>query len=91
MKFFRWFKRPTKTAEEPLSVVKSEPAKTMPQAARIGQIKIGEPLLRAEDDALIQGRGQYVDDIDIGPALQVTFVRSTLAAGKIDHINIEDA
>ncbi|MBO6824624.1 MAG: xanthine dehydrogenase family protein molybdopterin-binding subunit [Sneathiella sp.] len=63
-----------------------------PKAApKIGRVKIGDALPRVEDDALIQGLGQYVDDIDIGPALTVNFYRSTSATGTIESIEVADA
>lgn len=91
MKFFRWFKKSSKP-EETLPPAQISATKLQQVTSPVvGRVKIGDPVSRTEDDALIQGKGQYVDDIDIGPALQVTFVRSTLAAGKIESIDIEDA
>src|SRR6478672_7980673 len=45
---------------------------------------VGERGLRREDPRLLQGRGKYVDDIQLPNMLHVGLVRSPLAHGTID-------
>ena len=46
---------------------------------------------RHEDDRLITGRGQYVDDIQHSGALRAVFVRSTYASATIRSIDVSAA
>jgi carbon-monoxide dehydrogenase large subunit len=44
---------------------------------------VGRPLLRREDRRLLEGRGRYVDDIDLPGLLHVRFARSPLPHGLL--------
>lgn len=52
---------------------------------------IGARLLRKEDDRYMRGRGQYVGDIRLPGMLEVAFVRSPIAHGRIRNIVIPPA
>ncbi len=52
---------------------------------------IGARLLRKEDDRYMRGRGQYVGDIRLPGMLEVAFVRSPIAHGRIRKITIPPA
>src|SRR5438067_12387990 len=52
---------------------------------------VGQRLLRREDARLLQGRGSYVDDIQLLNTLHVGLVRSPLAHGTIDACVTERA
>lgn len=47
----------------------------------------GKPVKRKEDPALLQGRGQYVDDIKLAGMLHAAFVRSPHAHARIVRID----
>ncbi|HUT48781.1 MAG TPA: xanthine dehydrogenase family protein molybdopterin-binding subunit [Alphaproteobacteria bacterium] len=50
----------------------------------------GKRQARAEDDALLKGRGRYIDDIRFTGMLHVAIVRSAAARAKI-NVNVEKA
>ncbi len=52
---------------------------------------LGNAVLRREDNSLLQGIDKYTDDLDITGVKHVHFVRSTIAAGTITSIAVEDA
>ena len=52
---------------------------------------IGARLLRKEDDRYMRGRGQYVGDIRPPGMLEVAFLRSPMAHGRITRIDIPPA
>ena len=52
---------------------------------------LGNAVLRVEDPNLLTGDELFVDDLDVEGALHVHFVRSTLAHGIINEIDIGDA
>jgi aerobic carbon-monoxide dehydrogenase large subunit len=52
---------------------------------------IGARLLRKEDDRYLRGRGQYVGDIRLPGMLEVAFLRSPVAHGRIKGIRIPPA
>lgn len=52
---------------------------------------VGQALRRSEDERLVTGRGQYVDDIARPDALHVAFVRSPYAAAAIPGIDADAA
>ncbi|MBE7637743.1 molybdopterin-dependent oxidoreductase [Sneathiella sp. P13V-1] len=81
MKFLNWFqkKKTASTVATPVSYNITGPK------------RIGDAVLRDEDLKLITGRGQYVDDIDIGPHLILTFVRSSIANGLIKELDVSEA
>jgi carbon-monoxide dehydrogenase large subunit len=51
----------------------------------------GRPVPRVEDEALLTGRGMFLDDLDLPGALQAVFVRSSVAHGVIRDIRVEEA
>ncbi len=52
---------------------------------------IGSPVQRTEDDALLQGLGQYVDDLKLEGVLHAGVLRSPHAHAKIHAIDISAA
>ncbi len=52
---------------------------------------IGQPIRRFEDDKLIKGNGQYVEDIKLPKMAYAVFVRSQVAHGLIKSVNTEEA
>ena len=51
---------------------------------------LGNAVLRKEDPGLLRGENDYIDDMDVG-AKAVAFVRSTIAHGTINSIDVGDA
>lgn len=52
---------------------------------------MGRPLPRAEDDALLRGRAEFVDDIRLPDTLHVAFHRSPIAHAALGAIDTKDA
>lgn len=52
---------------------------------------IGQPVPRNEDTRLIQGRGQYTDDVNLKGQAFGAMVRSTIAHGVIKKVDISEA
>ncbi len=52
---------------------------------------IGQRVQRKEDQRLLTGRGQFVDDVVLSGMLYVAFARSSIARGKILSIKIDVA
>src|SRR5688500_13675967 len=52
---------------------------------------LGNRVLRKEDPKFLTTGGTYVDDLVLDGALSVTYVRSTMAAAKINSIDVTDA
>ncbi|MHA1545215.1 MAG: xanthine dehydrogenase family protein molybdopterin-binding subunit [Alphaproteobacteria bacterium] len=52
---------------------------------------IGQPVRRSEDTRFVQGRGQYCDDITLEGQTHGFVVRSTVAAGRINALEVEAA
>ena len=52
---------------------------------------IGQPATRFEDDRLLSGKGQYVEDIDLDNQTFSTFVRSPHAHAEIISIDTSEA
>jgi len=52
---------------------------------------IGKKVRRVEDEALLTGRGQFVDDIHLPGMLHAHFVRSPVAHAKINSVDVEGA
>jgi len=52
---------------------------------------LGQSIARTEDQRLLTGHGQYVDDIVVPGMLHASFVRSTVARGKILSIDADEA
>jgi carbon-monoxide dehydrogenase large subunit len=53
--------------------------------------EIGAFRRRVEDPALIQGQGQYVDDIHLPGTVEVAFVRSTYAHARLTRVDVSAA
>ena len=51
---------------------------------------VGASVPRKEDDRFLRGRGQYVGDFRVPGAREVAFVRSSVAHGRIRHVDIPD-
>jgi aerobic carbon-monoxide dehydrogenase large subunit len=56
-----------------------------------GMHYIGQPVLRIEDDNLLRGKGQFVDDINIPNTFHVGFVRSQMGHAIINQIDVREA
>ena len=52
---------------------------------------IGQSVTRKEDQRLLTGHGQYVDDITVPGMLHAAFLRSDIARGAITGIDLEAA
>ena len=52
---------------------------------------VGQPVPRKEDPVLLQGRGRYTDDINLPGQAYGVVVRSRVAHGRIQGIDVEDA
>jgi len=52
---------------------------------------VGARVPRVEDPRLLTGRGRYIADITLPGMLHATFVRSTLAHGKISSVDVTEA
>jgi carbon-monoxide dehydrogenase large subunit len=52
---------------------------------------LGNRVLRREDPKLLTAGGTYVGDLDLPGALSLTFVRSTIAHGRIERIDLAEA
>ncbi len=52
---------------------------------------LGNRVIRKEDPALLTGGGRFVDGLDIGDVVHVTFVRSTVAHAKLVSVDASEA
>ena len=52
---------------------------------------IGKPVDRPDAKRLLQGRGKYVDDIQLPRMAHAAFVRSPVAHGRIEAIDLDEA
>ncbi len=53
---------------------------------------VGKPVLRVEDDRLLRGQGQFLDDIrEPAGTLHLAFVRSTMPHATIEEIDAREA
>ena len=53
---------------------------------------MGQPLQRVEDEALLRGKGRFIDDLDPAPgARHAAIVRSPFAHARIVHIDVTAA
>ncbi|HEU0203978.1 MAG TPA: xanthine dehydrogenase family protein molybdopterin-binding subunit [Burkholderiaceae bacterium] len=57
----------------------------------MNKIEYGRSIPRREDDRLVTGRGQFVDDVHHPAALHVVFVRSPYPSARIVAIDLEAA
>ena len=48
-------------------------------------------ITRVEDDLLLKGNGEFVDDINLDNVLHAFFVRSTVAHAKLINIKTNEA
>jgi carbon-monoxide dehydrogenase large subunit len=60
-------------------------------AAPVSGLGFGSPVRRVEDQRLITGKGQYVDDIKLPNQAVAYFLRSPLAHAKINSLDTSDA
>lgn len=56
-----------------------------------GQLRIGQPVRRLEDDALLTGAARYIDDLDLPGALHAAFVRSPHVHARLLSVDATDA
>ena len=56
-----------------------------------GQLRIGQPVLRLEDQALLTGAGNFIDDLSLPGAVHAVFVRSPHPHARIISINASQA
>ncbi len=56
-----------------------------------GQWRIGQPVLRLEDQALLTGRGNFIDDLDLPGAAHAVFVRSPHVHARVRSVEISAA
>jgi len=52
-----------------------------------GQLRIGQPLRRLEDRALLTGVARFIDDLDLPGAAHAGFVRSPHAHARIRSVD----
>jgi aerobic carbon-monoxide dehydrogenase large subunit len=52
---------------------------------------VGERMARTEDQRMITGHGRYIDDLDEPGMVHATFVRSTVARGRITGLDVSEA
>src|SRR4051812_47531655 len=52
---------------------------------------VGRPMPRREDRRMLTGRGQFVADLVLPRMLHATFIRSSLAHGRIRSIDLSQA
>jgi len=63
-----------------------------PEVSRAsGQWRIGQPVLRIEDHALLTGAGRFIDDLNLPGAVHACFVRSPHVHARILSIDARDA
>ncbi len=63
-----------------------------PTSTRLNNLHVGQPLERVEDNALLRGRGQFIDDIGVKPGtLYAAILRSPHAHAKLIAIDSEKA
>ena len=52
---------------------------------------LGTRVVRVEDPRFLKGEGTYIANLDLPGALHLTFVRSSVAHGRITGIDADDA
>ncbi len=52
---------------------------------------LGNRVVRREDPRFLQGRGSYVENLDLPGAVQLVYLRSTVANGRITELDVSDA
>ncbi len=71
--------------------MQSPPSTTPDLSHNSGQLRIGQPVLRLEDDALLKGNGRFIDDLALPGAAHAVYVRSPHVHAKILSIDTGDA
>ena len=56
-----------------------------------GQLRIGQPVLRLEDDALLTGTARFIDDLELPGAINAAFVRSPHVHARVLSIDAAEA
>lgn len=56
-----------------------------------GQLRIGQPVRRLEDQALLTGAGRFIDDLDLPGAAHAAFVRSPHVHARLLSIDLSAA
>jgi len=56
-----------------------------------GQLRIGQPVERLEDHALLTGAGRFIDDLDLPGAVHAVFVRSPHVHARVLSVDISAA
>lgn len=51
----------------------------------------GQRVTRPDDDRLLRGKGEYVDDVPVAGALEAVFVRSTHAHARLRRLDLDEA
>ena len=51
----------------------------------------GKPVLRKEDERLLQGHGRYLDDVEVPGALHIAFLRSPVAHARLRGLDVTRA
>ncbi|AMJ62897.1 carbon monoxide dehydrogenase [Bosea sp. PAMC 26642] len=62
-----------------------------PDSLPMASFAIGQPVPRKEDEILVQGQGQYTDDLSLERQLFAAFVRSPHAHGHLRAVDTADA
>ncbi len=57
----------------------------------VAQRFVGQSVKRSEDQRILTGTGNYVDDVSLPGMLHAAFLRSPLAHGRITHIDVSAA
>jgi carbon-monoxide dehydrogenase large subunit len=57
----------------------------------LAQRFVGESVKRSEDQRILTGTGNYVDDVQLPGMLHAAFLRSPIAHGRITGIDLEEA
>jgi carbon-monoxide dehydrogenase large subunit len=56
-----------------------------------GQLRIGQPVRRLEDQALLTGAARFIDDLELAGAAHAVFVRSPHAHARVRSIDVARA
>jgi carbon-monoxide dehydrogenase large subunit len=56
-----------------------------------GQLRIGQPVRRLEDEALLTGASRFIDDIELPAAAHAVFVRSPHAHARVLSVDVAGA
>ena len=53
-----------------------------------GQLRIGQPVQRLEDQALLTGAARFIDDLDLPGAAHAVFVRSPHVHARVVSLDV---